>query len=83
MMSDFKTRSEKSLGILATKFVSLLRNSPNGVLDLKAVSWSISFPEVHCLFNLIFMPGYFVWLQLGLYATYECSRIIHFILLQK
>lgn len=32
------SRHEKSLGVLTSKFVTLLKNSPNGVLDLKCVS---------------------------------------------
>lgn len=32
------SRHEKSLGLLTTKFVSLLQEAQDGVLDLKAVS---------------------------------------------
>ena len=31
-------RRDKSLGLLTSKFVSLLQDSPNGVLDLKQES---------------------------------------------
>ena len=33
----FQSRYEKSLGLLTTKFVSLLQSSSGGVLDLKKV----------------------------------------------
>ena len=33
------SRFEKSLGLLTTKFVSLLQEAEGGVLDLKIVSW--------------------------------------------
>lgn len=36
--SDSGTRHEKSLGLLTTKFVNLLQEAPDGVLDLKSVS---------------------------------------------
>ena len=32
------SRSEKSLGLLTSKFVELLKSSPEGVLDLNVVS---------------------------------------------
>lgn len=32
------SRFEKSLGLLTTRFVSLLQQAPDGVLDLKLVS---------------------------------------------
>lgn len=32
------SRFEKSLGLLTTRFVSLLQQAPEGVLDLKVVS---------------------------------------------
>ena len=35
--NDSAFRVEKSLGILTTKFVSLLQNSKNGILDLNTV----------------------------------------------
>lgn len=37
--SNSSSRHEKSLGLLTTKFVSLLQEAKDGVLDLKAVSW--------------------------------------------
>lgn len=38
-MTDLKyKRYEKSLGLLTTKFVSLLQKAKDGVLDLKIVS---------------------------------------------
>lgn len=46
-MADFgspgtPSRHEKSLGLLTTKFVSLLQEAKDGVLDLKVVSkWKI------------------------------------------
>lgn len=36
-------RHEKSLGLLTTKFVNLLQEAKDGVLDLKMVSFSCSF----------------------------------------
>ena len=33
------SRHEKSLGLLTTKFVSLLETAENGILDLKVVSY--------------------------------------------
>lgn len=43
MMADHTpSRHEKSLGLLTTKFVSLLQEAKDGVLDLKIVSVCIS-----------------------------------------
>lgn len=36
--NSISTRHEKSLGLLTTRFVSLLQESKNGILDLKMVS---------------------------------------------
>ena len=36
-----QSRHEKSLGLLTTRFVKLLQESPDGVLDLKQVSTSL------------------------------------------
>lgn len=36
-MSETKSRYEKSLGLLTTRFVSLLQKTKDGVLDLKLV----------------------------------------------
>lgn len=51
-MADFgspgtPSRHEKSLGLLTTKFVSLLQEAKDGVLDLKVVStWrNLGFPS--------------------------------------
>lgn len=41
--SNSSSRHEKSLGLLTTKFVSLLQEAKDGVLDLKAVSWSVGW----------------------------------------
>lgn len=38
-LAGASSRHEKSLGLLTTKFVSLLQEAQDGVLDLKAVSW--------------------------------------------
>ena len=44
--STAPSRHEKSLGLLTTKFVSLLQEAPDGVLDLKVVSLqNILFPH--------------------------------------
>lgn len=56
-MADFgspgtPSRHEKSLGLLTTKFVSLLQEAKDGVLDLKAVSKVIF--EVICGFGRVF-----------------------------
>lgn len=40
-------RYEKSLGLLTTRFVTLLQKAKDGVLDLKIVS--ISFKHKHCV----------------------------------
>lgn len=37
------SRHEKSLGLLTTKFVTLLQEAKDGVLDLKAVSMQPTF----------------------------------------
>lgn len=42
--NSISTRHEKSLGLLTTRFVSLLQDAKNGVLDLKMV----------CLFYLLY-----------------------------
>lgn len=39
---DITSRQEKSLGLLTAKFVSLLQEAENGVLDIKCVSSEIS-----------------------------------------
>lgn len=45
-MADIKyKRYEKSLGLLTTRFVSLIQKAKDGVLDLKVVS-------IICLFDL-------------------------------
>lgn len=36
--SSVLSRSEKSLTALTTKFMTLLQESPNGILDLRSVS---------------------------------------------
>jgi hypothetical protein len=43
-MTDIYKRYEKSLGLLTTRFVSLLQKAKDGVLDLKIVSmlWHIT-----------------------------------------
>lgn len=38
MVDTTPSRHEKSLGLLTTKFVSLLQEAKDGVLDLKVVS---------------------------------------------
>lgn len=38
MADSTSSRHEKSLGLLTTKFVSLLQEAKDGVLDLKLVS---------------------------------------------
>ena len=45
------SRHEKSLGLLTTKFVSLLQEAKDGVLDLKVVSTSALLCEV------LFLPS--------------------------
>lgn len=51
-MTDLKyKRYEKSLGLLTTKFVSLLQKAKDGVLDLKIVS-ILSFICHPCQNNL-------------------------------
>lgn len=37
-MADQNSRHEKSLGLLTTRFVTLLQEARHGVLDLKVVS---------------------------------------------
>lgn len=37
-MDNLQSRFEKSLGLLTSRFVYLLQHSPDGILDLKAVS---------------------------------------------
>ena len=44
------SRQEKSLGLLTTKFVTLLQESQNGVLDLKLVSGPVIF-DANILIN--------------------------------
>lgn len=43
--SNNASRHEKSLGLLTTRFVSLLQDAKDGVLDLKVVS-TVPFPRV-------------------------------------
>lgn len=38
-IADNISRFEKSLGLLASRFVSLLQEAPDGVLDLKVVRY--------------------------------------------
>ena len=38
MAAESTSRHEKSLGLLTTKFVSLLQDADDGVLDLKQVT---------------------------------------------
>lgn len=42
-MAEGPSRHEKSLGLLTTKFVSLLQEAKDGVLDLKVVRKFIAF----------------------------------------
>lgn len=44
-------RYEKSLGLLTTRFVSLLQKAKDGVLDLKIVS-TTSLQSLQCQFEL-------------------------------
>lgn len=37
-VNEIGTRHEKSLGLLTTRFVSLLQDAKDGILDLKVVS---------------------------------------------
>lgn len=43
---DITSRQEKSLGLLTAKFVSLLQEAENGVLDIKCVSSDIDLYQV-------------------------------------
>ena len=57
---DQNSRFEKSLGLLTTRFVNLLQDAEDGVLDLKVVSViSIFFTvfEKSILKLSIFLPG--------------------------
>ena len=47
---DSSSRFEKSLGLLTTKFVTLLQEADGGILDLKVVSFFTQYREiVKCL----------------------------------
>lgn len=46
------SRHEKSLGLLTTKFVTLLQEAKDGVLDLKAVSVTLASLQTSPLANL-------------------------------
>ena len=43
---DQNSRFEKSLGLLTTRFVNLLQDAEDGVLDLKVVSVILSFKKI-------------------------------------
>lgn len=42
-------RHEKSLGLLTEKFVQLLKDAPDGVLDIKAVSQKFYEKSYNCI----------------------------------
>lgn len=56
-MADLSaSRFEKSLGLLTTRFVNLLQEARDGVLDLKVVSWTRFLFPVECeLLNVILL----------------------------
>ena len=43
---DSSSRFEKSLGLLTTKFVTLLQEADGGILDLKVVSFIIKIFQI-------------------------------------
>lgn len=47
------SRHEKSLGLLAIKFVTLLQEAKNGILDLKVVSNLESYASVADVLNYL------------------------------
>ena len=54
---DQNSRFEKSLGLLTTRFVNLLQDAEDGVLDLKVVSVSSIFLLV-CEISIVEPAGY-------------------------
>jgi len=46
------SRHEKSLGLLTTKFVNLLKNAENGVLDLKVAADQLAFRQKRRIYDI-------------------------------
>lgn len=51
-MDNAQSRFEKSLGLLASRFVYLLRNSPYGILDLKAAAEILSVKQKRRIYDI-------------------------------
>lgn len=51
MSGDSSSRFEKSLGLLTTKFVTLLQEADGGILDLKVVSVENLHKILDCIFK--------------------------------
>jgi hypothetical protein len=49
------SRHEKSLGLLTTRFVSLLQDAKDGVLDLKMVNICLQIGSIYLIFNRLFI----------------------------
>lgn len=67
------SRSEKSLTALTTKFMTLLQESPNGILDLRSVRLSI------LLMNYIFLK---IFIFLSLLIAYHRDKNVAYMILQ-
>ena len=44
--SPISSRHEKSLGLLTSKFVEMLKNAEGGLLDLKKVHFRLYYPSL-------------------------------------
>lgn len=51
-MSDGTSRFEKSLGLLTTKFVSLLQQAPNGILHLKYAAENLEVKQKRRIYDI-------------------------------
>lgn len=66
MDNSTPSRHEKSLGLLTTKFVSLLQEAKDGVLDLKVVSY------------LMLQKLFFIHVSEYLHAVVLCLQIFKY-----
>ena len=59
------SRHEKSLGLLTTRFVALLQQAKDGVLDLKAVS--LQYSTKNKALNFSALASYIFYIMLFIY----------------
>uniref|UniRef100_A0ACB8FW76 Uncharacterized protein n=1 Tax=Sphaerodactylus townsendi TaxID=933632 RepID=A0ACB8FW76_9SAUR len=69
--SSSSSRHEKSLGLLTTKFVSLLQEAKDGVLDLKAESSLASVLELFYGLSPFALPLRFIVLSISVCPVTE------------